>query len=29
MSEHHNSMLGELLKMGSIIAIKEEKLKKW
>lgn len=25
MSEHHNSMLGELLKMGSVLAIKNEK----
>lgn len=28
MSDYHNSMLGELLKMGSILAIKHEKLKK-
>ena len=26
MSEYHNTMLGELLKMGSIIAIKEAQL---
>jgi hypothetical protein len=28
MSDYHNSMLGELLKMGSILAIKTSKLKK-
>jgi hypothetical protein len=28
MSEHHNSMVGELLKMGSVLAIKSEQKKK-
>lgn len=28
MSDYHNSMVGELLKMGSILAIKHDKLKK-
>lgn len=28
MSDYHNSMLGELLKMGSVLAIKHEKLNK-
>lgn len=28
MSDYHNSMLGELLKMGSVLAIKTSKLKK-
>jgi hypothetical protein len=29
MSTYHNSMLGELLKLGSILAVKSEQKKKW